>query len=223
MAEARLDFKLYGNVKSLDGGRSVDREGSSSGLFAAIGSPLITSGIHEFEFRFTDKGVPAAICGLIGADVAPEEAEECGFHLGSSGLNVVPKGQNPTTNFGQSLIYHPNRGISQYGSLTVIANMNTHKVSFQKDGDDAPLELMDPSGQVEAAACGEECKADGSGGGECSNQAGGGGHASSSGAITVRQGSSSAVRGGRGGKAIKKAKDIRGAGGGKDIRGAGAS
>ena len=140
MAEARLDFKLYGNVKSLDGGRSVDREGSNSGFFAAIGSPLITSGIHEFEFRVTDKGVPATVCGLIGADVAPEEAEAWGFGLSYGGLGAVPKGDNPTINPGNSVVEHPDGGILKGGSLTVIANMDTHKVSFQKDGG-APFEL----------------------------------------------------------------------------------
>ena len=141
MAEARLDFKLYGNVKSLDGGRSVDREGSSSGLFAAIGSPLITSGIHEFEFRGTDKGVPYnAVCGLIGADVAPEEAEAWGFYLDRGDLFAVRKGGNPTTRPGSTVGRHPDRGILKGGSLTVIANMDTHKVSFQKDGG-APFEL----------------------------------------------------------------------------------
>ena len=134
MAEARLDFKLYGNVKSLDGGRSVDRE-SSDGFFAAIGSPLITSGIHEFEFRVTAKGVPSyTYCGLIGADVAPEEAEAWGFNLGSGSLYAVPKGDNPTTSYGSVVGFHPDGGIRKDGSLTVIANMDTPKVSFQKGG-----------------------------------------------------------------------------------------
>ena len=72
--------------------------------------------------------------------MAPEEAEAWGFYLNDGYLFAVPKGDNPTTSPGNGVVSHPDRGILKGGSLTVIANMDTHKVSFQKDGG-APFEL----------------------------------------------------------------------------------